>query len=78
MAVAGIRIEALGRRRTPNIHVPAPAPEAGPVVGLMVGRSCAQCPYRDVCAMLVKAHLPVLCERLEREESERLREAMKG
>lgn len=78
MAVAGIRIEALGRRDVSSVRPPAPVLEADPVVGLMVGRSCEGCKYRDVCAALVKAHLPVLCERMEREESDRLRKAMEG
>jgi len=77
MAIAGMRIEALAQRRTPDVHIPAPVPEAAPVIGLVVGLSCDRCRYRDVCAVLVKAHLPVLCERMERGEAKKMREALR-
>ncbi len=78
MAIASTRIRTVSRRAGSEMHPRALVLEAAPMVGFVVGRSCDKCKYRDVCAMLVKAHLPVLCERMEREESERLRRAMEG
>ena len=73
MAIAGVRIEALAPS-TPDVRIPAPEPVAASAVKWKPGRKCDGCPYRETCAALVKARLPVLCERLTEKEVQLMEE----
>ena len=60
-----------GKRERP----PGPALCAGPLISVDHVQ-CSECPWRDVCKLLVKEHLPVLCERLTEGEAEALGKAL--
>ena len=69
-----LRAAGLAYARESRNRIPAPRPVADPRVQWKPGHQCDVCRYREVCTALVRAHLPVLCERLEEGEMEKLEE----
>ena len=71
-----LRAVGLAYDRETRNRISAPEPVSGPRLQWKHGHHCDGCRYREVCAVLVRAHLPVLCERLTEKESRMLEEVL--
>ncbi len=65
-----LKAAGLAYTREASSRIRAPQPKVMP---LTMWRSCVDCPYKPVCRALVKAGLPVLCEKLEESEAKVLK-----
>ncbi len=72
-----LRAAGLAYDRESRNRIPAPRPIVGPRVQWKPGHRCESCRYREICTSLVRAHLPVLCEKLTERDVEELMEVVR-